>query len=397
MKQQVDVLINGGGMVGLAFAALLPEELSIGIVELNPGSSITQLDEQIDHRVSALSRQSEEMLKRIGCWKKIPSTRLSAYQRMEVWEHNGTSKLTFTAQELATQNLGHIVENSIIRAALMDRLAEQSNITWMNCPMVAIESDSDLICATFEDNRQCYAKLLVGADGVHSKVRELAGIAVDQKNYFQQALVATIATEKSHQFTAWQRFLETGPIAYLPLVDEKLSSIVWSLQEDKAADVLSLSKEQQQSLIANALGYELGAIELQSELQSFPLVARHAETYIKDRVALIGDAAHSIHPLAGQGVNLGFKDAEQLAQRVSLAAKTSIDKVGAFAMLRRYERARKADNHMTQKAMTALNWIYSQPSLPMTMIRNLGVSLLQQSPSIKRRLAKQAMGLSAIG
>ncbi|NVJ49089.1 MAG: FAD-dependent monooxygenase [Gammaproteobacteria bacterium] len=391
MSEQFDVVIGGGGMVGLALASLLPSDLSIAVVDGQPWQRVTQLDDAVDQRVSAISPRSQQILSASGAWASLPSARLTPYQRMVVWESDGCASLTFAAEEMAAANLGHIIENRVLRAALYQTLESQRHIHWFNATISDIELQEPMSQLALSDGTLLSTRLLVGADGARSQIRQQLRISTAQHDYQQQALVATISTEKPHQYTAWQRFLATGPIAYLPLFDQHQCSIVWSMAESQLAEFLTLSLPQQQQAIGRALGFELGAIKLQSPLRSFPLVAQHAAHYTKPGVALIGDAAHAIHPLAGQGVNLGFSDAQQLAD-VLIDTRSKGHSVAHYPALRAFERARKGENYLMQKAMTALNWAYSQQSLPLSALRNIAVRKLQNTPQLKRQFMRRAMG-----
>jgi len=393
---KVDVMINGGGMVGLALANLLPESVSVLVIDPFPSKSVddclTDLANQFDCRVSAISKKSQQILEKTQAWQAIPEQRITPYQNMNVWEANGSASLQFSAQQIAAENLGSIVENKLLRAALMQQANKRSGLTVMASKVTSFERTDSKVLAELETGDRIETSLMVGADGALSKTRDAFNFETSEQDYQQLALVANIETEYSHQFTAWQRFLTSGPIAYLPLPDTKQCSIVWSASQSLASELLALPEAQLQSRIAAALDYRLGKVRLLTQCQSFPLVARHSHQYLQPRVALIGDAAHTIHPLAGQGVNLGFADAAQLAEQISQLHRNNKD-IGLLLNLRPFERARKADNHLTQKAMTALNWVYQQQHPAMVLARNLGVSTINNSPVLKNQLVKQAMGL----
>ncbi|WP_164503498.1 UbiH/UbiF/VisC/COQ6 family ubiquinone biosynthesis hydroxylase [Pleionea sediminis] len=395
MAKKFDVIINGGGLVGLTFANLLSDRLKVAIVDPALMSSVSQLDESSPYmqRVSAISPRSINILESVGAWQCLPQSRISPYQYMKVWDENGSSRLSFSAQDVVAPNLGCIVENNWLRAALYDALkVSRSQFNVITSPIEFVERSEQSIRCRFEDGLQLDASLLVGAEGALSKTREWFEFSTSVHDYEQVAVVANIKTENDHELTAWQRFLETGPIAYLPLADRHMCSIVWSVTREFAENFKSVDQITQSKQIAAALDHQLGQVELVSDTECFPLIARHAEQYVQSRVALIGDAAHTIHPLAGQGVNLGFADAQSLANQVNLAAHKQRD-IGATFCLRPYERERKSDNHLTQKAMTALNWIYRSKS-PLTILaRNFGVSCIDSMSGLKRLLANQAMGV----
>ncbi len=393
MATKFDVIISGGGMVGLALANLLDESLKIAVLDPQPMPSLRQVSGTVfGLRVSAISGRSKKILEQANAWSGFPATRIAPYQSMVVWEENGSSELAFHAQQIAAPNLGHIIENELIRAALYEALREKSNIFLFTESIDEFQNDdSRLVCRTGEGNR-LEAKLLVGADGALSKVREKAQFETQMLPYHQQALVANIETELPHASTAWQRFLATGPMAYLPLPSPNQCSIVWSMDDALCEQQQHWSQAYLEQRIAAALDHRLGSVSLISDPVRFPLVARHSRHYVQPRVALVGDAAHTIHPLAGQGVNLGFADAEQLAVQVNAVHKRQAD-IGLLRHLRPYERMRKADNHLTQKAMTGLNWAYHQTNPALVLARNLTVGLINNTKTIKSRLIRQAMGI----
>jgi 2-polyprenylphenol 6-hydroxylase len=230
----------------------------------------------------------------------------------------------------------------------------------------------------------------VGADGAQSKVRSLADLPCKTVDYAQKAVVCTAYTALAHVDTAWQRFLPSGPVAFLPLPDPNACSIVWTLPTDQADAALLWSEERFKRELGQALDFRLGEIISIGERAAFPLRGLTAHSYVRERIALLGDAAHTIHPLAGQGVNLGFKDAQALAELI-LASETT--DAGSLKLLRRYERARRGDNNLTQKAMEGFGLLFGNTLAPWQMLRNTGLSTVNQLPVLKYQLAKRAMGL----
>ncbi len=392
MSQSYDVILVGGGMVGLTLAALLDDRFRIAIIDPAPQVRMNELPEQFASRVSALSRSSQRVLQKVSAWPRIPKDRLTPYQAMVVWDANGSSELTFDAQSLAEPDLGHIVENQVVRAALVESLDQRAAIDWFPLRLQQCERKDRWVHCTLENGEALQASLLIGADGAQSMIRSAFAFDTEEQDYQQLALVANIKTERPHELTAWQRFLPTGPMAYLPLPDRHQCSIVWSAERALAQQLLALSPEQQQKRIAIALDHRLGAVELLTELKAFPLIARHSDRYLQQRVALIGDAAHTIHPLAGQGVNLGLLDAAELAQQLLLIKAAGHD-LGDARRLRPFERRRKGHNHLIQKSMSALNWVYQQELPALVVARNLGVSWLNQLAAMKNNLIREAMGL----
>lgn len=385
-----DVVIAGGGMVGATLAHLLAQAgKQVAVIEAQ-GTTALAKDAPYELRVSALSRQTQRTLEQIGAWHEIEVCRVSAYESMFVWDATGTGEIRFDAADLGEANLGHIVENRAVQWSLESLAQTNDQIDWF-CPqrLAEFECDDEQVTITLADGSVLHAKLLVGADGAMSQVRQQAGIAINREDYGQRGLVAVIQTAHSHEWTAWQRFMPTGPLAFLPLADEHHCSIVWSLPADRADAMVNLSEDRFNQQLAEALDYRLGEVKLVSERGAFPLKGMHAERYIGQRVALVGDAAHTIHPLAGQGVNLGIKDAVALVEQVIAASND----LGSQKVLRRYERARKADNMMTQKTMEGFKLLFGNDMTAWRMLRNQGLSLVNQSSWVKNNLVKHAMGL----
>ncbi len=385
-----DVVISGAGMVGATLACLLAKSARrVAVLEALP-PPVFKASGDFELRVSALSRFSRQVLERAGAWEGVAERRAAAYENMVVWDATGAGEVRFSAAELGEPELGHIVENNIVQLALWGVMEALPGID-VFCParMNDFEHDDSRVDIILEDGRKLTAELLVGADGARSVVRELAGIAWHREDYAQKGLVCVVRTELPHQDTAWQRFMPSGPLAFLPLNDPHYCSIVWTLPADRADVLVKQDETQFKAALSDALGHRLGGIESVGVRGAFPLVGAHAEHYVAGGVALIGDAAHTIHPLAGQGVNLGIKDAAELADQLLKATGS----LGNMKTLRRYERARKGDNHLTQKAMEGFSLLFGNSSQPLQLIRNSGLSLVNHLPLIKNILARQAMGV----
>lgn len=390
VNKQYDVIIAGGGMVGATVATLLAQGgKQVAVIEAYETAELAS-DAQYELRVSALSRQTQRVLEQVGAWQGVESRRCAPYESMFVWDATGEGEIRFDAAELGEANLGHIVENRVVQLALQEVIAQSDLIDWY-CPerLQSFTATDETIQVILHGGETLQAQLLVGADGAASRVRQQAGIALNTQDYGQQGVVAVIKTSQAHEWTAWQRFLPTGPLAFLPLGDEHHCSIVWTLPSDQADAVVNLSSDSFNQKLAQALDYRLGEVEAVSQVAAFPLKGRHAESYIAQRVALVGDAAHTIHPLAGQGVNLGIKDAAALADQ--LLATTG--DLGSVKTLRRYERARKADNHMTQKAMEGFKVLFGNDMPMWRVLRNKGLSLMNQTGFVKNQMVKHAMGI----
>ncbi len=387
--KQYDIIINGGGMVGATLACLLASSgRKVAVIEAREAPKFID-DSEYDLRVSAISRASQNALTKAGAWDDILAMRASPYEVMDVWDEAGDGNVRFEAAELGEPELGHIIENIVIQRALTDALNGNSNADLI-CPAKISDfnvSDNNVL-VTLENGNTLSAQLLVGADGANSQVRTLSGIDIDRDDYGQSGLVAVVKTEKPHEATAWQRFQSTGPLAFLPLSDGS-SSIVWTLPADRADYYLSLSKTDFKAALAEALDYKLGKISKVGKRAAFPLRGSQAKPYVKERIALVGDAAHTIHPLAGQGVNLGIKDAVELA---SLVAQSNGD-LGGMTLLRRYERARRGDNVITMRAMEGFRLLFGHSATSVISARNFGMKMFNQIPLVKNEVIRKAMGL----
>ncbi len=387
--QQFDVIINGAGMVGATLACLLAQQdRKIAVIEAYLPSAFSQ-DDPVELRVSAISRASQRAFTEIEAWDHMLAMRASPYEAMHVWDGTGDGEIHFDAAELGEPNLGYIIENKVVQLALLEVLKNEQSIELMTpASLISFEVTDDSVSVELDNGLSLSADLLVGADGANSKVRSLAGITLKQNDYAQQGLVANVQTKNSHQNTAWQRFLPSGPLALLPLSDGSCS-IVWTLPADKADYQLAMDEVAFNLALGKAFDFRLGDIKVLSKRAVFPLVGRHAEHYVLPRIALIGDAAHTIHPLAGQGVNLGIKDAVELAKVLSSSSRS----MGSYSLLRRYERARKGDNVLTQKAMEGFKVLFGN-SLPVVKTaRNLGLNFVNKLAPIKNEIIRKAMGI----
>lgn len=399
-KVQYDIIIVGGGMVGLAMAAALAKtSLKIAVIERSNFSPI-DLNSQLNTRVSAISPGNQIFLSELNAWQQLVESRVADYELMKVWDADGSGKVEFDAAELAQPKLGSIVENNNLRMALHKSLLNSANVGLIaNTEIEAIETSvnkvelliGELTSGT-SSQRIIRAKLLIGADGAFSSVRQHLNISCDEMPYQQTAFVANVITEKPHQDTAWQRFTPQGPVAFLPLPEPNLCSVVWSIDNSHAEKLKSLSKKEFAVKLANAFENKLGRVDLVSDFQGFPLVKRHAQSYLADRCVLIGDAAHTIHPLAGQGVNLGFQDVACLSELISQLLAKQRD-IGLKQNLRRFERQRKAENSLMQESMSGFKWLFSQQNMPLTLARNWAMTRVNNASLLKQIIIQRAMGL----
>ncbi len=383
-----EVVIVGGGLVGASLASALAQAgVDVALVEAaRPAPFDATAD--YDLRVSAVSPASRRWLAQLGAWSTFNAQRRCAYARMHVWEAAGPDALHFEAAELGLPELGHIVENHLLLDALWQRL--EAVVLYCPAGLVALKLEEDVARLTLDDGRTITCSLIVGADGGHSHVRELAGIASLGWTYGQRGIVANVATELPHAATAWQRFLPTGPLAFLPLADGRCS-IVWSADEALASELLQLSDHGFRARLADAFEHRLGAVTASSRRAAFPLIAQYAEHCCLARLALIGDAAHVIHPLAGQGVNLGFQDAELLCAELLVARSRGRD-LGDLRHLRRYARARKADNALMLAATDGLYRLFGNRNPLLKFARTHGMGLVNLLTPLKHQFARQALG-----
>jgi len=389
--EHYDVTIVGGGLVGLSLAAMLGRQgFKTALVEAR-ALQLAWPQDSIDLRVYAISRLSQRLLEETGAWAAI-APEACAYGDMHVWDAGGNGEIHFDSAELGEPDLGHIIESRVIEKALFDVIQSMPAVS-LFCPasVASLDHEAGKQCVLLEEGRSLLAPLLVGADGKHSQVRDFAGIHAHASAYGQQALVAVVDTERGHDATAWQRFLPTGPLAFLPLRDGQ-SSIVWSATSSEAQRLLSLDAASFCGELGKAFDYRLGNVLACGERVLFPLVRQYAERSVAPGLVLVGDASHVIHPLAGQGVNLGFKDVHELATVLVKAQQAGRD-IGSLAVLRRYERARKGDNMATMLTMDAFKHLFGSTVPPVRWLRNTGLNFFDTAAPLKNRVIRSAMGL----
>jgi 2-octaprenylphenol hydroxylase len=400
LAEAFDVVVVGGGPVGACVAALLAgaaprtaSPLTVAILEPHPPAPVAA-DTPADLRVAAFSRASERILGNARAWRAVAKGRLSPYERMRIWHESGSvnsrGALLFDAAEAGEPNLGYIIETRLVQLALLDAAVAAGARIYAS-EFVALQSAQERVHIE-TTGASLSARLVVGADGARSPLRQAAGLEAAVSDYGQIALVATVATALPHERTAWQRFLATGTLAFLPLADGT-SSIVWSADENLAAALLAATPAQFATELERALDGALGTVELVSERLSFALHKLAAPRYVAERCALVGDAAHVVHPLAGQGVNLGLLDAAALAQLVLAAADEGEDP-GALRVLRRYERWRKSETQIMRVAIDAFDRLLAHGAGPVARLAQHGLGWVNQSSELKRLFMSRALGLS---
>lgn len=392
--QTYDVIVAGGGMVGLAVACgLQGSGLKVAVLEreaptaFDPGAAPAL-------RVSAINAASERLLQHLNVWTDILAHRASAWHGMEVWDRDSFGHIAFDDSQQGLAHLGHIVENPVIQQALWKRASELNDVTLIapaELQQVAFGDNEAFV--TLNDGTMLTARLLVAADGANSWLRQKADIPLTFWDYEHHALVANIRTEQPHNAVARQVFHGDGILAFLPLADPHLSSIVWSLSPQEATRLQSMPADLFNQQLAVAFDMRLGLCTLESERKTFPLTGRYARNFAAHRLALVGDAAHTIHPLAGQGVNLGFMDAAELIGEVKRLHQQGKD-IGQHLYLRRYERSRKHSAAMMLAGMQGFRELFDGNNPAKKMVRDIGLRLANHLPGVKPRLLKQAMGLN---
>ena len=390
---QFDVIIIGAGIVGATAACALADSgATVALVEARPPET-ESAGAARDARVFAITRASQRIFEALGVWERIVARGAYPFREMEVWDAGGTGAIRFDCADIGEPCLGHMIEPRVIHAALLERLRCTSTIT-LFCParFGEVTLGDGRVSVSLETGDVLTAGLVVAADGARSPVREHLGLPARMHDYRQRGVVARVATEFPHQATARQRFLPGGPLAFLPM-EEGWCSIVWTLPSTEASDILALDQDTFHAALGKAFDFRLGRIVDSGPREAWPLTRMHADHYVAERIALIGDAAHAIHPLAGQGVNLGLLDAAALAEVVA-AARSHRRDPGALTVLRRYERWRRGDNLLMMSAMDGFNLLFGNEAGPLRWLRNFGLSMVNAAGPAKELVMRHAAGLA---
>ena len=396
MKQPIDIVIVGAGMVGLAIANLLGKSDLANVAVIDAGKKpIFSLEDDLSLRVSAIAPGSAELLRAIGVWDEIATERACPYRDMRVWDAaghaDGPETVAFSAAEFAAPQLGFIVENILVRTALLNKVAQTNVATRFETTIKSMRKSSNRYELELDSGRTLAPELVIGADGARSFIRDAAEIEIDSWPHEQKAFVTHLMPELDHRNTAWQRFLTDGPLGILPLHDGRVS-IVWSTTPENADDALAMTDEQLASRLTEISGGVLGRLTPSGDRGAFPLESQHAKHYVTPGLALVGDAAHAIHPLAGQGVNLGFADAIKLAE-VLVSALEGGEFIGDRPVLRKYERARKGDNQLMLNFVRGLNKLFSAEYSSLQPLRGAGMAAFNKSGPLREHAVRVALGL----
>jgi 2-octaprenylphenol hydroxylase len=398
LPARADVLIVGAGMAGCALAAALAGSgLTIVVIEANaltasvprPAAALAALDP----RVSALNQATVQLLANVGAWQHIPEGVRAPYTHMSVWEEDGAARIEFDAGDIGADSLGTIVENRWIVASLLQVLAPHANVhLCAQQRLRGIERADQHLCVELDSGAQITTPLLIGADGARSRVREWAAIGGYEQDCGQRGIVATIRTSEPHRMTARQNFLQTGPLALLPLADPHVMSIVWSADNVVADELMAHDDAAFAARFERASEQCVGRVTELTQRQCFPLRQHHAASYAAPQLALVADAAHVVHPLAGQGINLGLADVRVLAEEIARGQARGLAP-GDMTVLGRYQRRRRGDNELMLRAMIALQRLYGDRRPGVRLARNIGLRTVAQSALLKKAFMRQAMGL----
>lgn len=382
-----DVIIIGSGVVGLTMAACLEQQsLSVAVIDAKPITLSNS--EQPDLRVYAINQASQKLLTEVGAWQYIPIEKLSPYRNMYVWDECSNGVLSFSAQEIAKQNLGYILEERVIKNALLKALQNSANVSLQGGYQIdAIEVQPEQVYLS-ADKAEMNSRLIIGADGANSWLRSKLDFACQATPYNHHAIVCYVEHQKEHQQTAYQIFTKDGPLAFLPSPKNNRCSIVWSVPPQYEKELMALSDEAFKAQLEQTFQLKLGKILTVSKRLSFPLIERVVSPFVKQRVALIGDALHTIHPLAGLGANLGLADVAALNSSI----KRDVAAFDEYKTLRHYERSRKGAVLMTTQLMKILQKSFSSQGLIPAPLRGFGMNMISSSALLKTQIMRFSSG-----
>jgi 2-octaprenylphenol hydroxylase len=391
-KIDADVIVVGGGIIGGSFASLLGQA-GLKVILLDASKRQVESFKKIDTRVFAITMASKQILKKTGAWKRLQKKDIACFRKMHVWDENGLGEINFDSASICQPTMGYVISRQFIVDALKEELLELDSVRclWSVSP-VSLKEEADAIVLGMEDGLQFRTRLVVAADGHNSKLRNLANIHYQKYDYMQSALGCTVITKLEHREIARQRFLKNGPLAFLPMADSYQSAVVWSSSPEHVQHLKGLNKPEFHLALAEAFAHKLGDIKESTEKVVFPLSRAQANSYIKSRVALIGDSAHMIHPLAGIGANLGLLDAASLAEIVIAPYQRGRD-LGRLQVLRRYERRCKGTNRNMIYLIDSLKHLFENKHQSVQWIRNFGLDAVDSFPFVKNVILKRAMGL----
>lgn len=393
-RMDFDIVIVGAGIVGLTLACYLRDQgLKIALID-NKDTLCTDRTEDItcSLRVLALTLASHHALKQLNVWQRLDPKAYTPFVGMQVWESQQTANLFFDSADTGTACLGYIVKNSHLELALYAQAKTDQELTWFAPDsLVKLKIDKKKTLLTLDSGIELSTRLVVGADGARSRVRELADMQIKTTDYAQSALIATVKTELANKQIARQIFLADGPLAFLPLKDPHHCSIVWSNTPEAVKRLISLDDESFCQELTNAFEQRLGKVVSTSPRLSYPLQVQEAEHYVISGVALIGDAAHTIHPLAGQGANLGIADAQCLV-KVILEAKQKHRSISAFHTLRRYERERRFYNRIMMGSVDGIKHLFASSHPLIQRTRQFGLGMINNVSGLKNIIVRYAMG-----
>ncbi len=388
-----DIAITGGGMVGLTLAAALAKNANLSILILESNAESAAFNPAVyHHRVSALALSSVRIFQSLQVWQAMRHARVSPFTSIQVWDANNPSPLQFQCNDIAEPVLGYIVENNVMQQALREKVKSLPNVCLVSpVKLTGFTETDDSVVLTTEDARRYAVRVAIATDGANSWLREQAGIRVQAGYYDQEAVVTTVLTECPHEKSARQVFLPTGPLAFLPLQEANTTSIVWSLPREEAQQKLALTDEDFKSALQQAFASRLGKIISVEKRFTFPLKKQQAEHYVRSRVVLAGDAAHVMHPLAGQGVNIGLLDAASLAEVILDAIQAKRD-FSEISCLRRYERWRRADNLALLAGVDAIKHLFASDNVAVQTARTLGFAMASRVSMLKNIFTRHAVG-----